>query len=120
MRMYDVRTKLLNASLDRPLRAQPRRDRGNMHSVRDCVDNGCAEPAPMRASHDEHDVMLGCLKARELRGIAFGAGEAAGKDDVHDAHIRYILSAKASARRAARKNSFHLVMDVEAGEVAPF
>src|SRR6266403_3331835 len=89
MRMNDVRKKFLNASLDRPLRAQPRRDRGSTHSVRDCVDNGWAEPAPMRASHDEHDVMLGCLKARELRGIAFGAGEAAGKDDVHNAHIRY-------------------------------
>ena len=40
----------------------------------------------MRAAHDEHDIVFGRLKAGEFRGVAFRTGEAAGQNDVHDAH----------------------------------
>jgi hypothetical protein len=40
----------------------------------------------MSAAHDEHDIVLGRLKAGEFRSVTFRAGEAAGENDVHDAH----------------------------------
>ena len=46
-----------------------------MYLVRNDVENGRAEPAPMQAPHDQHDRVLGRLKARQFRGIALGAGD---------------------------------------------
>ena len=89
MGMNDVGTKFMNASLDRRLCEQPSRDRRYLHPIRYGIDNRCAEPTPMLAPHDEHDVVVGCLKAREFRSVALGSGEAAGKDDVHNVHISW-------------------------------
>ena len=86
VRMNHIRNEFLNLPLDRPLSTQPSRHFGYAHPARNCVENGRAETAPMETPHDQQDLVLGSLKARQFRGIAFGAGEAAGQDDVHYAH----------------------------------
>jgi hypothetical protein len=91
MGVNDVRMEFLNTSLDRSLCAPPGRDRNDTYPVRDCIHDGRTESAPMRATHDQRDLMLSGLKAGKFRSIALGSREAAGKDDVHDAHRLYWL-----------------------------
>src|SRR5580704_2360703 len=71
VRMNDIWNKLLNLPLNRPLGTQPSRHLRHMYLVRNRVENGRAEAAPVQAPHDQHDLVLGRLKAGQFRGIAF-------------------------------------------------